>query len=171
MLSIRRSLFETNSSSVHALSIPYTPTTLEEILKCIDPEVDKYLTENGLIFGKKNDENNNFPIFQFQQKLNILWDYLMSIKTPAFLKRWEYLLEILKEQPYRVGYELNPENIYLALDMKKKLIYFSGLLDDKIKLFKYLFLDESCFCAFDHLYWDSYQEKEREKADMYVLSD
>lgn len=171
MIQKRIGLFETNSSSVHALSIPYTPDTMEEILKQLDPEVDKYLMESGLVFGKKEDETGPFIIFQFQRRINILWDYLMSIKTPAFLKRWEYLLEVLKDQPYHVDYELNPENLYLALDMRKQLIYFSGLFDDKLKLFKFIFLNESCFCAFDHLYWDENEKKEREKADLFVLSD
>ena len=52
MLSIRRGLFETNSSSVHALSVPYTPNTVEGVLNSINPDVDEYLLKNGLILVK-----------------------------------------------------------------------------------------------------------------------
>ena len=166
MRNIRNSLFETNSSSIHAISVPYEPNTVEEILKQVDPEVDEYLLKGGLVFGKLNDKNSG-KVYEFQQKLNILWDYLMYQKAPAFLRRWDQLLEILKEQPYEVGYELNIGS--LSLDMRKQLIYFSGILDDKIKLFKFIFLEESGFCAFDHLYWNTYEDVERKRKDLYVL--
>jgi len=170
MLSIRRGLFETNSSSVHALSVPYTPNTIEGVLNNMNPEVDEYLLKNGLIFGKSNKDNEGV-IYRFQQRLNSIWNYLMSLKTPVFLRKWEKLKKMLEDQPYKVSYDVVESEINLSLDMRKKLIYFSGILDDRLKLFKFIFLDSSGFIAFDHLYWDSNQEKEREKSDMYVLSD
>ena len=170
MLSIRRDLFETNSSSVHALSVPYEPNTVEGILNNINPEVDEYLQKNGLIFGKSN-KNNSDAVYHFQQKLNSIWNYLLSLKTPAFLRKWERLKKMMEDQPYMVSYDVVESEIKLSLDMRKQLIYFSGILDDKLRLFKFIFLDNSGFTAFDHLYWDSNQEKEREKADMYVLLD
>lgn len=174
MITRRTGLFETNSSSVHVLTITKGPETKEEIFACIPNYLKPYLEKYGIVFGSGKEWNDpsyegNRDVREFQEKLDRFWNNITSTRLCYFMRNYNFLREALQHQPYKFTLNIDPDFLEthdFGDDEYWGMMSDSGTLNDEIKLFRFIFCPESGFHCYDRDYWEP-EENEDDKIEVY----
>lgn len=163
-IQIRRDVFETNSSSVHTLSLKkLDETSLEGIFDKINSELKAYILVYGIKFGKNyndwdeyyNDNITSPVIKEFKYKCDEFWESVLGESNGHNLS----FLFIIMDAAKKLGKKLNiniefctePEYVSNCYYNVNSLI---TEIDTKEKLLRYLGFPESNLYSYDNNYYN-----------------
>lgn len=152
---VRRNVFETNSSSVHTLSI---------CTKSIDDDILKMYAGTTLNFGSpwQNRETGN----KFQDRLDFLFDYMTYSDSLSHFIQCKYKIEkVLSKYEIKCNYLISETGDYDNYSCNDDV--FNGLFDEDDETFEkdllcYIFNDKSKVDYFNRDYFNESEDLPKE---------
>ena len=171
-IQIRRNVFETNSSSVHTLSLKKVDAnSIEGIFDKIDPMIKADILENGIKFGKNYkdwheyyaDNSTNSVIKDFRYKCDELWESVLGESACnnlqflfKFLDNGQKLSKILNikvefctEPEYVSQFTYNENSLVTELDTPEALLKFIGLQESNLSSYDNNYYNSDSICTDD----------------------
>lgn len=159
-IQIRKGVFETNSSSIHTLTLNKVPdgSSIKDIFETIDPEIKEEVLKNGLYFGTYQGDWNLYreskepeKIKEFKEKLDNLWERVLGYSQNCRISYLFKFFDILESIKLDLGlpkieYNKDPEYIDDTCSLDSDLL---EELDDSIKICRFIFFDNSNFYSWD----------------------